>query len=75
MQANRGVAVDWFTQDIRAGDLIFMATTDAPGVIGHVGIAIDSTRWIHSPRAGDVVRQGFIPADSRLLAVRRYVNG
>ncbi|CAB4604154.1 MAG: LysM peptidoglycan-binding domain-containing protein [Actinobacteria bacterium] len=75
LQANRGVAVDWFTQDIRAGDLIFMATSDAPGVIGHVGIAIDSTRWIHSPRAGDVVRQGFIPADSRLLAVRRYVNG
>jgi LysM repeat protein len=75
LQANRGVAVDWYSQDIQAGDLIFMATTDAPGVIGHVGIAIDSRRWIHSPRAGDVVRQGFIPADARLLAVRRYVTG
>ena len=75
MQANRGVAVDWYTQDIKAGDLIFMATSDTPGSIGHVGIAIDANRWIHSPRAGDVVRQGFIPADSRLLAVRRYVTG
>ena len=75
LQANRGVAVDWYTQDIQAGDLIFMATSDAPGSIGHVGVAIDSKRWIHSPRAGDVVRQGFIPADARLLAVRRYVTG
>ena len=75
LQANRGVAVDWFHQEIQAGDLIFMASSDAPGVIGHVGIAIDSKRWIHSPRAGDVVRQGFIPADDKLMAVRRYVTG
>jgi peptidoglycan endopeptidase LytE len=74
LQSARGVAVDWFTQDIQAGDLIFMASSNAPGVIGHVGIAIDSKRWIHSPENGDVVRQGFIPADSRLMAVRRFVT-
>lgn len=75
MQSTKGVAVDWFTQEIRAGDLIFMASSNKPGVIGHVGIAIDAKRWIHSPENGDVVRQGFIPADARLMAVRRYVNG
>lgn len=74
LQSTKGVAVDWFTQDIQAGDLIFMASSGAPGVIGHVGIAIDSKRWIHSPENGDVVRQGFIPADSRLMAVRRFVT-
>ncbi|MCX6520280.1 MAG: LysM peptidoglycan-binding domain-containing protein [Actinobacteria bacterium] len=74
LQSARGVAVDWFTQDIQAGDLIFMASSNAPGVIGHVGIAIDAKRWIHSPENGDVVRQGFIPADSRLMAVRRFVT-
>ncbi len=74
MQSTKGVAVEWFTQDIQAGDLIFMASTNKPGVIGHVGIAIDSNRWIHSPENGDVVRQGFIPADSRLIAVRRYIT-
>lgn len=74
LQSTKGVAVDWFTQDIQAGDLIFMASSNAPGVIGHVGIAIDAKRWIHSPENGDVVRQGFIPADSRLMAVRRFVT-
>ena len=42
------------------------------GIIGHVGIAISATQWIHSPRTGDVVRLGSIPT-SRRLAVRRFV--
>jgi LysM repeat protein len=75
LQSTRGVAVDWINAEIQAGDLIFMASSNAPGVIGHVGIAIDAKRWIHSPENGDVVRQGFIPADSRLMAVRRFVTG
>jgi LysM repeat protein len=75
MQSTRGTAVDWYNDEIQAGDLIFMASTNAPGVIGHVGIAIDSKRWVHSPEFGDVVRQGFIPADDRLMAVRRFVTG
>ena len=75
LQANRGVAIDWTTQEIQAGDLVFTATSDTPGVIGHVGIAIDAKRWIHSPRLGDVVRMGFIPSDAKILAVRRFVTG
>ena len=40
LQANRGVAVDWFDEEIRAGDLVFTASGDVQGVIGHVGMAM-----------------------------------
>jgi cell wall-associated NlpC family hydrolase len=72
-QATAGVAVDWLTQPILPGDLVFTATGSTPGVIGHLGIAIDSKRWIHAPRAGDVVKIGQIPSASKILAVRRLV--
>lgn len=74
LQANRGVAVDWVNEEIQPGDLVFTASTDAPGVIGHVGIAIDSRRWIHAPNSGDFVRQGFIPSDDKIMVVRRFVT-
>lgn len=74
MQSTRGVAVDWVNTEIQPGDLVFTASTDAPGVIGHVGIAIDSRRWIHAPNSGDFVRHGFIPADDKIITVRRYVT-
>lgn len=74
MQANRGTAVDWRTEPIRAGDLVFMFTTSLPDVIGHVGIAIDSKRWIHAPRSGDVVRLGMLPSADKIQAVRRFVD-
>lgn len=75
LQGNRGVAVDFVNADIQAGDLIFMASSNGtPGVIGHVGIAIDSKRWIHSPELGDVVRMGFIPSDAKIISVRRFVT-
>jgi cell wall-associated NlpC family hydrolase len=40
--------------DVRAGDLVFFATT-GPGPT-HVAIAIDGDRFIHAPRSGAVVR-------------------
>jgi LysM repeat protein len=74
MQSTRGVAVDWRTEDIQAGDLVFMFSSDNPTVISHVGIAINSWQWVHAPRAGDVVRQGLIPRDDVIQAVRRYIT-
>lgn len=74
MQSNRGVAVDWRTEDIQAGDLVFMFSSHDPTVISHVGIAINSWQWIHAPRSGDVVRQGLIPRDEVIQAVRRYIT-
>ncbi|MFN8020201.1 MAG: LysM peptidoglycan-binding domain-containing protein [Acidimicrobiales bacterium] len=75
LQGSKGVAVDFVNGEIQAGDLIFMASSNGtPGVIGHVGIAIDSKRWIHSPELGDVVRMGFIPSDAKIIAVRRFVT-
>lgn len=70
-QATYGEAIEWKTQAIRAGDLVFLATD---GVIGHVGIATGPTTWIQSPGTGDVVRTGNIPLQ-RVFAVRRLVNG
>ena len=75
MQSTRGVAVDWRTQDIQAGDLVFMFSKAHPTVISHLGIAINSWQWIHAPRSGDVVRIGPIPSDNVIQAVRRYVTG
>ncbi|MGD9997433.1 MAG: LysM peptidoglycan-binding domain-containing protein [Ilumatobacteraceae bacterium] len=74
MQSNRGVPVDWRTEDIKAGDLVFMFSSNNPGVISHVGLAINSWQWIQAPRAGDVVRLGLIPNDNVIQAVRRYVT-
>jgi cell wall-associated NlpC family hydrolase len=74
MQAMRGIAVDWRTEPIQAGDLVFMFTNSHPDVISHVGIAIDSKRWIHAPRSGDVVRVGMLPSADKIQAVRRYVT-
>ena len=70
-QAKYGQAVDWNAQQIRPGDLIFLASE---GIIGHVGIATGATTWIQSPGTGDVVRAGKIPLH-RVFAVRRLVNG
>ena len=72
-QATAGVPVDWTTQPILPGDLVFTASSSTPGVIGHLGIAIDGKRWVHAPRAGDVVRTGNIPSASKILAVRRLI--
>jgi len=71
-QSERGNAVNWTTQAIRPGDLVFLVDVGTT-TIGHVGIAISATQWIHSPRTGDVVRIGTIPMD-RVVSVRRLVG-
>jgi LysM repeat protein len=73
-QVNYGTIVDWRTQAIQPGDLVYLESYVGSGVINHVGIAISSTQWIHAPRTGDVVRIGNIPT-VRMVAVRRLVNG
>jgi peptidoglycan endopeptidase LytE len=71
-QSKLGTAVDWTTEEIRPGDLIFLESAPGSGYINHVGIAISATQWIHAPRTGDVVRIGSIPMYRR-AAVRRFV--
>ena len=73
-QSKQGREVDWTVEPIKAGDLVFMYSTRNPGVISHVGIAISTSRWIHSPRPGDVVREGPLPPSERIIAVRRFVE-
>ncbi|MEN9505275.1 MAG: hypothetical protein RI958_1201 [Actinomycetota bacterium] len=72
MQSTRGTAVDWTSEEIRPGDLVFTIRSGTSS-IGHVGIAISATQWIHAPRAGDVVKLGALPSDARIAAVRRFV--
>lgn len=71
-QMTTGVAVDRATQPIVAGDLIFLETSLGSGIVGHVGLAISGTQWIHAPRTGDVVRIGNIPT-TRVIAIRRLL--
>jgi LysM repeat protein len=73
MQSTQGTPVDITTTPIQAGDLIFTAGSATPGVISHVGIAIDAKRWIQATRPGAWVSVGMIPAASKILAVRRYI--
>jgi len=71
-QFTQGLAVDRATQPIVAGDLIFLETSVGSGIVGHVGIAISGTQWIHAPRTGDVVRIGNIPT-TRVIGIRRLL--
>jgi LysM repeat protein len=74
-QASYGTLVDiWGNDTIQAGDLVFMATHGDPTVITHVGIAVDSTHWIHAPRPGDVVRLAPLPAKGLITTVRRLIT-
>ena len=71
-QATQGSAVAFWQESIRAGDLVFMATR-GNDVITHVGIAVDGDTWIQARRPGDVVRVGPMPAQTSIVAVRRFV--
>jgi cell wall-associated NlpC family hydrolase len=73
-QLSLGTTIDWTTEAIQPGDLVFLETAPGSGVISHVGIATSATTWIHAPKAGDVVRTGTIPT-YRTVGVRRLVNG
>jgi len=68
-----GTLVDWTTEPIQAGDLVFLETSVGSGIIGHVGVATGPKTWIHAPRTGDVVRSSNIPF-VRVVGVRRYVQ-
>ena len=72
-QSVYGRAIDWRTEAIRPGDLVFLERTTGSGAINHVAIATSATTWVHAPRTGDVVRTGSI-SFSRVVAVRRLVN-
>ncbi|MEY3341468.1 MAG: hypothetical protein RLZZ269_1379 [Actinomycetota bacterium] len=74
LQSQRGVAVDWINDDVRAGDLVFTFSSRNPTQISHVGIAISATEWIEAPFTGAAVRVTRLPSDSRIQAVRRIVN-
>jgi cell wall-associated NlpC family hydrolase len=69
--AQRGTAVDWTTEAITAGDLVFTSAFDDPERITHVGIALDGRRWIQAIGPGRDVSIGFLPADARIMEVRR----
>ena len=71
-QATQGAAVAFWSETIRPGDLVFMATK-GNDVITHVGIAIDNDTWIQARRPGDVVRVGPMPSKSSIVAVRRFI--
>jgi len=72
-QMQLGTIVDWTTEPIKAGDLVFLETSVGSGIIGHVGVATGPKTWIHAPRTGDVVRSSNIPF-VRVVGVRRYVQ-
>lgn len=69
--AQRGTAIDWTTQSISAGDLVFTSAFDDPDRITHVGIALDGRRWIQAIGPGRDVSIGSLPADGRIMEVRR----
>lgn len=71
-QATYGTAVDWTTQPIAPGDLVFTHSSSG-GDLSHVGIAVDATHYIHAPRSGDVVRVAPMPSATTIQAVRRII--
>ncbi len=72
-QARQGRPVNFYSEPIRAGDLVFTSTNGRPA-INHVGIAISSTRWVQARRPGVPVQITPLPRDSAILAVRRFVT-
>jgi LysM repeat protein len=69
--ARLGSAVDWRNQSISAGDLVFTSAVGDPNLITHVGIALDSRRWVHAVGFGRTVSIGTLPSTDRIMAVQR----
>jgi peptidoglycan endopeptidase LytE len=69
--ARLGTPVDWRTTPISAGDLVFTSAVGDPALITHVGIALDSRRWVHAVGFGRTVSITTLPANDRIMAVRR----
>ena len=74
MQATMGTAVDWRTEPLLAGDLVFMRSSNDPSQIGHVGVALDAKTWIQAPGTGIPVRIASLPSDDRIESVRRILQ-
>ena len=72
-QSKLGTAVDWKSEPIRPGDLVFTFSTNNQTQISHVGIAISATQWIEAPNSGNSVRVSNLPSTSRIQAVRRFL--
>lgn len=69
--ARLGTPVDWRTTPISAGDLVFTSATGDPAFITHVGIALDSRRWVHAVGFGRTVSITALPANDKIMAVQR----
>jgi cell wall-associated NlpC family hydrolase len=69
--ARLGSAVDWRNESISAGDLVFTSAVGDPELITHVGIALDSRRWVHAVGFGRTVSISTLPASDRIMAVQR----
>ena len=69
--AKLGSAVDWRAEPIAAGDLVFTSAFGDPAQITHVGIALDSRRWVHAVGFGRTVSIHSLPAAERIMAVQR----
>ena len=74
LQSTKGTAVDWTSQPLLPGDLIFMFSTANPTVISHVGVVIDSERWIQAGGSPTSVKIGPLPNAGKIQAVRRIVQ-
>ncbi len=72
-QISFGTAVDWTTEAIHAGDLVFYESAPGSGIVNHVGIATSATTWVQAPRTGDVVREGRF-GTTRIIGVRRLIG-
>ena len=72
-QARRGRAVDFWSQPIKAGDLVFL-DGDWDGTIDHVGMALGPTTWVQASQSHDRVMTGPLPPRSVIIAVRRLVG-
>ena len=73
-QATVGMEVS--LQDVRAGDIICMHTSNRNGEGGvtHVGIAINNTQMIHAKgRAYGVVKQNIADYQGRIVTIRRIL--
>lgn len=69
--ARMGSSVDWKTESIVAGDLVFTSSVNDPELITHVAIALDSRRWVNAVGPGKTVTIGSIPSDEKIMAVQR----
>jgi cell wall-associated NlpC family hydrolase len=69
--ARLGTSVDWTSESIAPGDLVFTSAVNDPALITHVGVALDSQRWIHAVGRGRTVTIGSLPTSGRIMAVQR----